>query len=51
LIYGNRLLTMEKMKTMLFEYVEIYYNQNRRHSALGNLTIKEFAELKMKNVA
>jgi len=51
LIYGNRLLTKEKMKTMLFEYVEIYYNQNRRHSALGNLTIKEFAELKMKNVA
>jgi len=51
LIYGNKLVSKEKMKIMLFEYVEIYYNQNRRHSALGNLTIKEFAQLKFKNVA
>jgi transposase InsO family protein len=51
LIYGNKLVSKEEMKLMLFEYVEIYYNQNRRHSALGNLTIKEFAELKLKNVA
>jgi transposase InsO family protein len=51
LIYGNQLVSKDKMKSMLFEYVEIYYNQNRRHSALGNLTIKEFAELKFKNVA
>jgi transposase InsO family protein len=51
LIYGNRLVSKDKMKTMLFEYVEIYYNQTRRHSALGNLTIKEFAESKIKDVA
>ncbi|MCL2416660.1 MAG: IS3 family transposase, partial [Bacteroidales bacterium] len=51
LIYGNKLVSKEQMKSLLFEYVEIYYNQNRRHSALGNLTIKEFAELKLKNVA
>jgi len=51
LIYGNKLVTKDEIKSMLFEYVEIYYNQNRKHSALGNLTIKEFAELKFKNVA
>jgi transposase InsO family protein len=51
LIYGNKLVSKEQMKAMLFEYVEIYYNQNRRHSALGNLTIKEFENLNHKNVA
>ncbi|MDR0438322.1 MAG: IS3 family transposase [Bacteroidales bacterium] len=51
LIYGNKLVSKDEMKLMLFEYVEIYYNQNRRHSALGNLTIKEFTELKLKKVA
>jgi transposase InsO family protein len=51
LIYGNKLIAKEEMKILLFEYVEIYYNQNRRHSALGNLTIKEFEKLKTKNVA
>ena len=51
LIYGNKLVSKEQMKLILFEYVEVYYNRNRRHSALGNLTIKEFSELKLKNVA
>ena len=51
LIYGNNLISKEQMKSLLFEYVEIYYNQNRRHSALGNLTIKEFEKLNVKNVA
>jgi transposase InsO family protein len=51
LIYGNKLVSKDEMKLLLFEYIEIYYNQNRRHSALGNLTIKEFEELKIKNIA
>lgn len=51
LIYGNKLLSKEKMKTILFEYIEIYYNQNRRHSFLNNLTIKEYENLKNKKVA
>lgn len=50
-IYGNKLVSKEEMKALLFEYVEIYYNQNRRHSTLGNLTIKEFENLKTKKVA
>ncbi|MCL2417102.1 MAG: IS3 family transposase [Bacteroidales bacterium] len=51
LIYGNKLVSKQEMKSMLFEYVEVYYSQNRRHSALGNLTIKEFTELKLKKIA
>jgi transposase InsO family protein len=46
LIYGNKLLSKSEMKLLLFEYIEIYYNQNRRHSALGNMTIKEFEKAK-----
>ena len=51
LIYGNKLVSKEQMKTRLFEYVETYYNRNRRHSALGNLTIEEFSKINLKNVA
>jgi putative transposase len=42
LIYGNKLLPKEKMRTELFEFIEIWYNRKRRHSALKNLTIEEF---------
>jgi transposase InsO family protein len=42
LIYGNKLITKEQMKLQIFEYIEIWYNQKRRHSALNYMTIKEF---------
>jgi putative transposase len=42
LIYGNKLITKEQMKLQVFEYIEIWYNQKRRHSALNYMTIKEF---------
>jgi transposase InsO family protein len=51
LIHGNRLVSREIMKSRLFEYIEIYYNKNRRHSALKNLTIEEFTKLRLKKVA
>lgn len=51
LIYGNKLITKEQMKTILFEYIEIYYNQKRRHSALNNQTISEFLEKYYNKVA
>ncbi|MEJ5148867.1 MULTISPECIES: IS3 family transposase [Sphingobacterium] len=41
-IYGNKLVSKEQMKTDLFEYIEIWYNRERRHSKLGNLTIEQF---------
>ena len=53
LIYGNKLITKEQMKLQIFEYIEIWYNQKRRHSALKYMTIKEFNNQsnKYKNVA
>jgi len=51
LIYGNKMLSKAEMKSVLFEYIEIYYNQNRRHSTLGNLTIKEYEKDKYNKVA
>ena len=42
LIYGNKLITKEQMKLQIFEYIEIWYNQKRRHSTLNYMTINEF---------
>ncbi len=52
-LYGNKLVSKEQMKMDLFEYIEIWYNRERRHSAIGNLTIEEFWNKKsnLKNVA
>lgn len=52
-LYGNKLVSKEQMKMDLFEYIEIWYNRERRHSAIGNLTIEEFWNQKsnLKNAA
>jgi len=42
LIYGNKLITKEKMELEIFEYIQIWYNKKRRHSALNYKTIEEF---------
>lgn len=42
LIYGAIEMSAKDMKTELFEYIEVWYNRSRRHSALGNQTITEF---------
>ncbi|STD53517.1 Uncharacterised protein [Empedobacter falsenii] len=42
MIYGNKLITREKMKKQIFQYIEIWYNRNRRHKALNYKTIFEF---------
>lgn len=52
LIYGNKLITKEQMLLEIFEYIEIWYNKKRRHSALNYKTIEEFNKLtNYKNVA
>ena len=52
LIYGNKLISKEQMKLEVFEYIEIWYNRKRRHSALNYATIEEFNnQIKYKNVA
>lgn len=45
MIYGNKLISREQMRTELFEFIEIWYNRKRRNSALNNLNIEEFWEL------
>lgn len=38
----KQLITAERMRLGVFEYIECWYNKRRRHSALGNLMIEEF---------
>lgn len=45
LIYQNLYQTRKQAYYSVFEYIEAFYNTNRRHSHLKNLTIKEFNEL------
>lgn len=54
LIYQHTYKTKKQAKMAVFEYIEGFYNTNRRHSYLGNLTIREFDEIhkcKYKKVA
>lgn len=41
-IYGNKIISAKEMELQIFEYIEIWYNKVRRHSALGNLSLDEF---------
>jgi putative transposase len=52
-IYGNKLISKEQMERDIFEFIEIWYNRKRRHSALNYKTIEEFWKQKnnFKNVA
>ena len=42
LIYAERYKNVEQTQTGLFEYIEIFYNRKRRHSAIGNISPHEF---------
>jgi len=37
-------LNLEDARTEIFEYIEIYYNRLRRHSALGYESPEQFEE-------
>ena len=49
LIYQNKYQTRQEAKQDLFEYIEVFYNRKRLHSALGYKTPIEYG--KMKHVA
>ena len=52
LVYRNRYPGKEEAALSIFEWIETWYNRDRRHSALGNMTIKELENLKQfKNAA
>ncbi len=44
-VYRNRFIDKDQAALSVFEWIETWYNRNRRHSALGNLTICEFEKL------
>ncbi|MBK9591679.1 MAG: IS3 family transposase [Crocinitomicaceae bacterium] len=51
-VYRHKYLNSQEASLSVFEWIETWYNRNRRHSALGNLTINEFEKLnQLKNVA
>ena len=51
-IYQYHFMNKNQAKLAVFEYIETWYNINRRHSHLNNLTIKEFEFInQLKSVA
>jgi transposase InsO family protein len=48
LIHGKTYNTLQEAKTAIFEYIEVFYNRQRRHSYLGYLSPDEYEK---KNVA
>ena len=44
LVYQCRFNNHQDAETQIFAWIEGWYNRNRRHSALGNMTIQEFNE-------
>lgn len=54
LIYRYKYQSIQEAALSIFEYIETWYNQKRRHKHLNNLTINEFYQLinnKLKNAA
>jgi transposase InsO family protein len=45
LVYQCRFINHQAAEIQLFAWIEGWYNRNRRHSALGNMTIQEFNEI------
>ena len=44
LVHQVKYNTREQAKASLFEYIEVYYNRRRRHSALGYLTPVQYEQ-------
>ena len=45
-VHGERFATREEMRHTVFEYIEVDYNRNRRHSANGRISPVAFEALK-----
>lgn len=41
-IYRNKYSTVEELRSLIFNYIEVWYNRKRLHSSLGYLTPEEF---------
>lgn len=45
LVYQERFVTRDEAKAKIFEYIEVFYNRQRRHSAAGSHSPVEFEKL------
>jgi transposase InsO family protein len=48
-VYQTSYFSREQAKIDLFEYIEVWYNQQRLHSALDQKSIKQFESLVKKD--
>ena len=46
LIYDERYQTRNEARSSIFKYIEMFYNRNRIHSALGGLSPVQYENLK-----
>ena len=42
LVHDADFATHEQARTALFEYIEVFYNRQRRHSSLGYLSPRDY---------
>lgn len=42
LIYAEQYRSIDEAKSAIFEYIEVFYNRVRRHSALGYVSLAEY---------
>jgi transposase InsO family protein len=45
LIYAEQYRSIEEARSGIFEYIEVFYNRLRRHSALGYVSPAEFERI------
>ncbi len=50
-VFFNNYKTREEARKDIFNYIEIFYNNKRRHSYLGNISPKEYEELRKIEIA
>lgn len=51
MVYHRKFKTREQAKLEIFDYIEVWYNRKRRHSALDYLTPVQVEKVMMKNKA
>ncbi len=51
LVHGENWKTREEARAALFEYIELWYNRERRHSSLGYLSPAEYEEKNFRTAA
>jgi len=45
LTHHERFLTLDQARSRVFDYIEVFYNQKRRHQSLGYRSPAEFEKM------